>query len=164
MKLTLLFSYGSSHQRSQDANSTGLTGNFGKKNSNNNNTTMVGSTTMGSTFDTSTFEYGNEFINYECKRLENIDNQYHFNNEFTTITTSATDTIVMAPTLSSTIAKKLNDNHHHHHNPLVYNGDHHDSSIAYIYSEHHADCDPSHQFVYNESTKSSTQLVEEHHY
>ncbi|CAO3625001.1 unnamed protein product [Cunninghamella blakesleeana] len=142
MKLTLLF--GSSYQRSQDStNGGGLSGKFSKKGHNTNNTTLADSTMVGgSTFETTTFEYGNEFSNDENKKLEN-----------------------MAPTLSTAAAMKLNNHHHsnHHHNPMMYNDtDQQDVTLSYIYPQSHIyNNDPSHQTDFNES---STQLVGKHHY
>ncbi|CAO3608015.1 unnamed protein product [Cunninghamella echinulata] len=135
MKLTLLFSYGSSGAaRSEGTGVISSKFSSTKKDKKLDNTTVVGgSTTIGSVFDTHTFEEGSDFLGYGGKKNGNHKNNNTNNNE------NIYTTMDVAPTLSTAIAMKFS---HSHHNPLVM--DEHDVELVHAYPE---------------STKSSTQLV-----
>ncbi|CAO3625005.1 unnamed protein product [Cunninghamella blakesleeana] len=118
MKLTLLF--GSSQQSSQDSTlGGGLTGGFSKKNHPTNTTIIGGNTTVGSsTFETSTFDYGMEYMNYDSKQLENNSS---------TLSNSAT----------MNLNNNSNNSNHHHHSLPYTNVDHDDVSLSYVYLPSH---------------------------
>lgn len=138
MKFTLLFSYGSSGAQKSEGGIMSSKFSSSRNKKSENTTAVGGSTTIGSVYDTQTFEHGSDFINFESKRLDKINNQNN-DNMYTAMD--------VAPTLSTAVAMKLSSTNHQ--NPLVM--DDHDVELVHAYPE---------------STKSSTQLVvdEKFHY
>ncbi|CAO3625029.1 unnamed protein product [Cunninghamella blakesleeana] len=139
MKFTLLFSYGSSGAQKSEGGGY-MSSKFSSKNKKSENTTACGggSTTMGSLYDTQTFEHGSDFINFESKRLDNLNNQSDTNKNHNNMYTP----MDVAPTLSTAVAMKFGSSNHQ--NPMVM--DDHDVELVHAYPE---------------STKSSTLLVDE---